>query len=137
MARLLLFAGAAIAVGAGCGGDDSSGDLRMSQIGGTAELAVYAYAAAGPSGLADYLARPLVEACSNEELEELLAGDPAPTGFRQLRDFRFEGDGRASVTVIFPTEEGDWESRWTFVREGAESWRIIEMPGLTEEECRD
>jgi hypothetical protein len=47
----------------------------------------------------------------------------------------FDGDDRAKATVILKTEDGDLSQEWTFVREGEDSWRILETPSLSKEDC--
>ncbi len=128
-----------VAVFAACGGDDDSapgdsGDPRISQIGGLAELATYAYAATNGEGLLDYLSSDMAKACTKEDITRALAGQPVPTGFKTIRDVKFEGDSNATATVVLITRDGDRDAVWSFVREG-DSWRIASMPSLTKEEC--
>ena len=124
---------------AACGDDDDSdgdtGDPRISQIGGVAELATYAYAATEGEGLLDYVSSDIAENCTKDEVTEALADEPVPTGFRTMKDVKFDGEDRATATVVLITEDGDKEVEWSFVREGEDSWRINEIPGLSEEDC--
>lgn len=140
--RLILLACvlvSALVVLAACGDDDDSdgdtGDPRISQIGGVAELATYAYAATEGEGLLDYVSADIAENCSEEEIKEALANEPVPTGFRTMKDVNFDGEDRATATVVLITKDGDKEVQWSFVREGEDSWRIKEIPGLSEEDC--
>jgi hypothetical protein len=129
----------ALAALAACGDDDDSdgntGDPRISQIGGVAELATYAYAATEGEGLLDYVSSDIAENCTKDEVTEALADEPVPTGFRTMKDVKFDGEDRATATVVLITEDGDKEVEWSFVREGEDSWRIKEIPGLSEEDC--
>jgi len=124
---------------AACGDDDDSsgdtGDPRISQIGGVAELATYAYAATEGEGLLDYVSSDIADNCTEEEIKEALADEPVPTGFRTMKNVKFDGEDRATATVVLITEDGDKEVEWSFVREGEDSWRIKEIPGLSEEDC--
>jgi len=129
---LLLVVSAAVVVGlaSACGGDDSdSDDPRISQIGGVAELATYAYAAAGAHGLYDYLAPQVTQYCSREGLAEALQDMELPTGFRAMTGVKFDGEkGRATVVLIFGTK--DEKVQWVFVQAPDGGWRIAEAPGL-------
>lgn len=124
---------------AGCGGDDDSagdtGDPRISQIGGVAELATYAYAATEGEGLLDYVSSGIAENCTGAQIKEALADEPAPTGFLTVKDVKFDGEDAATATVVLITADGDKEVEWSFVREGEDSWRIKEIPGLSERGC--
>ena len=131
---------AVIALAGACGGDDEdgspgdTGDPRISQIGGVAELATYAYASVGGEGLLDYLASQIAENCTKEDIKRALADEPVPTGFKTIKDVKFDGDDRATATVVLITSDGDKEVEWSFIREG-DSWRIVEIPSLSEEDC--
>lgn len=122
-----------------CGDDDGSsaspGDERISQIGGLAELATNAFASSGSEALLDYLAQNIAENCTKEDIKRALAGHPIPTGFRTIKDVKFQGDDRASATIVLITRDGDREVQWSFIREGDQSWRIVQLPSLTEEDC--
>ncbi|HET9476894.1 MAG TPA: hypothetical protein VFP63_05330 [Dehalococcoidia bacterium] len=122
-----------------CGGDDDATpddrDNRIGQITGVAEAATYAYAATNGEGLLDYLAADLAAECTKQDIERALAGEPVPTGFDTIQDVTFDGDDRASATVILKTAEGDRPQEWKFVREGDDSWRILEIPSLSREDC--
>jgi len=129
----LLLTGFAVLVAglaSACGGDDSSNsdDPRVGQIGGIAELATYAYAAAGADGLYDYLAPSVTERCSRQGLAQALQDIELPTGWRQIKDVGFEGD-KATATVIFTTPSGDREVKWTF-QQDSQGWRLLDLPGL-------
>ncbi len=121
---------------AACGdddGDDTADDPRRGQIGGVAELAVDAYASAGVETLADYMTADALARCPTNQLADAVAGQPVPTGFRQLKDVDFDGD-TAVATITIATREGeDAELVWTFVEEEEDSWRIDDMPGM--EKC--
>lgn len=123
---------------AGCGGDDDDApnqdDERINQIGGVAEAATYAYAATNGEGLLDYLAANIAEKCTREDVNRALTGEPVPIGLEEIKDVKFDGD-RATATVVLTTRDGEEEQTWTFVREGGESWRIKELPPLSEEDC--
>ena len=129
---LLLAGFAALAAGlaSACGGDDSaSDDPRVGQIGGVAELATYAYAAAGAEGFYDYLAPEVTQRCSREGLIRAFQDMDLPTGFRGLEGVRFDGEkGRATVILIFGRE--DKKVQWAFVEAPDQGWRIAEAPGL-------
>lgn len=130
--RLALMAGAIaalIAAFAACGGDDKSNDPRVDQIGGAAELATYAYAAAGAQGLYDYLAPEVTQRCSKEQLAQALAGNPQPTGFRGMDGVKFDGD-RATATVIQIFRDHEDKVEWVFVSTAQDTWRIVGLPGL-------
>lgn len=138
MAAAALFA-LGVTLGA-CGDDDNggpagTGDPRISKIGGIAELATNAYAAAGSEALLDYLSSGLLARCTEEDVKRALEDDPKPTGFKTIKGVKFDGDDRAIATVVLITREGDEEVEWSFVREGNDSWRIVEMPSLSEEDC--
>ncbi len=113
-------------------GDDSppDSDVQVGRIGGIAALATYAYSSAGPEGLYDYLAPEVTARCSKEQLNKALGSDPLPTGFRQIKDVSFSGDNQAKGTVVLITKDGDKDAQWSFVREGHDTWRISQVPGL-------
>jgi hypothetical protein len=113
----------------GCGGgDDVPEDERVRQVNGVAELATAAYAAAGAEGLYDYLAKDVTATCSKESLVKALEGEPVPDGFKAA-NVEFDGEeARAKVVQLFGEEEREVE--WTFVREGDDSWRLTQVPGL-------
>ena len=114
---------------AGCDdSDDTLEDPRRGEIGGVAELAIGAYASVGPQALADYMSQEALTACPEEQLEDALADQPVPTGFRQLRKVEFEGDS-ASATIIISTRDGEKDIVWQYVDEDG-NWRISDMPGL-------
>ena len=142
MKKLLLICAVAATVLAAvaCGDDDDDtadgdGDPRISQIGGVAELATYAYAATRGEGLLDYLAANIAANCTKEDIKRALAEEPVPTGFKTVKDVSFDGDDRATATVVVVTADGDSEQEWSFIREGDDSWRIVEIPSLSEEDC--
>lgn len=124
---------------AACADDDDSpagtGDPRISQIGGVAEAATYAYAATRGEGLLDYLEANIAANCTKEDIKRALAEEPVPTGFKTIKDVKFDGDDRATATVVVITADGDREAEWSFIREGDDSWRIVEIPSLSEEDC--
>lgn len=130
---------AALVALAACGDDDDSaadkGDPRISQIGGVAELATYAYAATKGEGLLDYVSSGIADKCTAVQIKEALADEPVPTGFRTIKDVKFDGEDAATATVVIITADGDKEVQWSFVREGEDSWRITEIPGLSEKDC--
>ena len=130
LAFLLAAIGALAAIVSACGNDED--DPRVGQIGGVSELATYAYAAAGPEGLYDYLSAEVAQRCPREQLVDALADEATPTGWRQIKDVEFDGEDRATATVILITRDGDRDVEWSFVDEGG-SWRIVDMPGL--EKC--
>ncbi|HSP56000.1 MAG TPA: hypothetical protein VLS25_10480 [Dehalococcoidia bacterium] len=140
--RLALVVAAAglVTVLGGCGGGDDnsapsdSSDQRIKQIEGLAGLATNAYAATNGEGLLDYLASDMAKACTKEDIMRALAGQTVPTGVQALKDVKFDGEDKASATVVLKTREGDRDAVWSFVREG-DSWRIISMPSLTKEDC--
>jgi hypothetical protein len=106
-------------------------DERSRQIAGVAELATNAYAAAGPEGLYDYLAKDVAAECSKDALSNALAAEPVPDGFRRVTDVRFDGSkAHATVTLLFVEEERQVE--WSFVLEDETSWRLTDVPGLKE-----
>jgi hypothetical protein len=134
-ALLLAPAAAAIAFMHACGGGDTDAqdlpdDEEARRVAGIAELATNAYATAGVSGLADYLAPEVLRQCSIEEIASHLAGQPVPIAYRTIEDIEIEDDrGRAGVIQAF----GDDEERrvdWTFVRTDAGAWRVASVPGL-------
>jgi hypothetical protein len=133
--RLAIFALAAVTmlVAPGCDDEDSADggadDERVRQVTGVAELAIGAYASAGPRTLADYLSSDAFAKCPSEDLEEALAGEKVPTGFREMKNVDFNGDS-AEATIMIGTDDGDMEVVWTFVEEGEGSWRIDNMPEL-------
>ena len=108
--------------------DDDLEDPRRGRVGGVAELAVGAYASAGPEALADYMSQDALGQCSVEELVEALADETAPTGFRQLKGVDFDGE-TAEAVIIISTREGERDVVWTYVEEDG-NWRISDMPGL-------
>jgi hypothetical protein len=114
----------------GCGGgDDVPEDERERQVTGIAELATAAYAAAGAEGLYDYLATDVTATCAKESLVKALEGEPVPDGFKAVSGVEFDGDeARAKVVQVFGEEER--EVAWTFAREGDDSWRLTQVPGL-------
>ena len=138
-AVLLLLTAATLSGLAACGGGDDATpddvDPRIGQISGVAEAATYAYAATSGEGLLDYLAADFAAECTKQDITRALAGEPVPTGFDTIEDVTFDGDDRASATVILKTEDGDLSQEWTFVREGDDSWRILETPSLSKEDC--
>ena len=104
-------------------------DERSRQIAGVAELATNAYAAAGPEGLYDYLAKDVAAECSKEALSKALDAEPVPDGFRRVTDVRFDGSkARATVTQLFVEEERQVE--WSFLLENETNWRLTDVPGL-------
>ena len=104
-------------------------DERSRQIAGVAELATNAYAAAGPDGLYDYLAKDVAAKCSKEALSQALDDEPVPDGFRRVSNVQFDGrKARATVTVLFVEEERQVE--WSFVLENETNWRLTDVPGL-------
>jgi hypothetical protein len=142
MKKLLLICAVAATVLAmvACGDDDDDdstdgGDPRISQIGGVAEAATHAYAATLGEGLLDYVAANIAANCTKEDIKRALAEEPVPTGFKTIKDVSFDGDDKATATVVVITADGDVEQEWSFIREGDESWRIVEIPSLSEEDC--
>jgi len=135
MIQKLLLAGAltaAAVTGFACGGDDDANDdPRAAQVGAVSENATYAYADDGAAGLYDYLATDVTDKCTVEQVQADIKDEPAATGWRQTRDFKFDGD-IATATVIVITAGGDADQEWSFVKEG-DSWRITSVPGL--EDC--
>jgi hypothetical protein len=114
-----------------CGGGDSDvpDDERVRQITGVAELATNAYAAAGPEGLYDYLAKDIAEECSKEELAQALERQPIPEGFRGASNVLFDGaEATANVKQLFVDRERQVE--WRFVLEDDSNWRLTHVPGL-------
>ena len=106
-------------------------DERSRQIAGVAELATNAYAAAGPDGLYDYLAKDVAAKCSKEALSQALDDEPVPDGFRRVGNVQFDGrKAHATVTLLFVEEERQVE--WSFVLEDETSWRLTDVPGLKE-----
>ena len=104
-------------------------DERSRQIAGVAELATNAYAAAGPDGLYDYLAKDVAAECSKEALSKALDAEPVPDGFRRVSNVQFDGrKARATVTLLFVEEERQVE--WSFVLENETNWRLTDVPGL-------
>jgi len=104
-------------------------DERTRQIAGLAELAANAYAAAGPVGLYDYLAPDVVDRCSKDEVNDALAEEGMPDGFRRLEGVTFDGDeARATVVQLF--QDGERGSEWAFVSVSDSAWRITSVPGL-------
>ena len=98
------------------------------QIGGVAELAINAYASAGPEALFDYLSAEIAQRCSADSLAAALADEAPPTGFRQLKDVDFGFDA-AIATITISTDDGERDIVWLYVSEEG-SWRINDMPGL-------
>jgi len=125
-------------LGVACGDDsenaDEGSDERISQLAGLAAAATYAYAATDGEGLLDYVAANIAENCTNEDVTKALADQPAPTGFKAVKDARFEGD-RATATVVVMTRDGEEEQEWRFIREGGGSWRIEQLASLSVEDC--
>jgi hypothetical protein len=121
---------APLALTVGCGGDsDVPDDERARQVSGVAELATNAFAAVGPSGLYDYLAQDVAERCSPDALNEALAGEPVPEGFKRIDNVQLDGsEARADVIQLFGEEER--AVQWSFVLEDEQSWRITGLPGL-------
>jgi hypothetical protein len=113
------------------GEDDDADDPRRAEIGGVAELAIGAYASAGPEALADYMSAGALQRCPQSRLADALADQPVPTGFRQLRNVDFDSDS-VTATIIISTREGEEDIIWTYVDEDG-SWRIDDMPGI--EDC--
>ena len=104
-------------------------DERSRQIAGVAELATNAYAAAGPDGLYDYLAKDVAAKCSKEALSQALDDEPVPDGFRRVGNVQFDGrKAHATVTLLFVEEERQVE--WSFVLENETNWRLTDVPGL-------
>ncbi len=139
-ALLICVTATAVLAAVACGDDDDdapaeTGDARISMIGGVAELATHAYAATRGEGLLDYLAANIAENCTKEDIKRALAEEPVPTGFKTIKDVKFDGDDRATATVVVLTAAGDREAEWSFIREGDDSWRIVEIPSLSEEDC--
>lgn len=137
---LILCTAATLLALAACGDDDDSppaetGDARISQIGGIAEAATHAYAATLGEGLLDYVAANIAVNCTKEDVKRALAEEPVPTGFKTIKDVKFDGDDRATATVVVITADGEREQEWSFIREGDDSWRIVETPLLSEEDC--
>jgi len=110
-------------------GDDDEGDPDVGKIGGVSELATYAYSDAGAEGLYDYLSANVTDVCSKEQVTAALASHEQPTGWQQIKDVTFQGEGAATGTVILIYRSDREEEEWTFVREGT-SWRIDNVPGL-------
>jgi len=114
-----------------CSGDDDGNDgddPRRGEIGGVAEAAVGAHASAGPEVLADYMSSGALARCPKEQLQVALAGEPKPTGFKQLKDVAFDGD-TASATITISTRDGERDIKWKYVEEDG-NWRIADMPGM-------
>ena len=110
-------------------GDDDEGDPDVGKIGGVSELATYAYSDAGAEGLYDYLSANVTDVCTKEQVTAALASHEQPTGWQQIKDVTFQGEGAATGTVILIYRSDREEEEWTFVREGT-SWRIDNVPGL-------
>ena len=129
----LALAGAALCsfslISCGSSDPDVSDDERVNQITGVAELATNAYAAAGPEGLHDYLAKEVADQCSKEGLAKALEGRPIPEGFRGVSDVRFDdSQATANVTQLFVDDERQVE--WRFALEDEVNWRLTHVPGL-------
>jgi hypothetical protein len=108
--------------------DTAADDPRRAQIGGVAELAVNAYASAGPEALYDYVSSAVTAKCSKQDLVAALQDETTPTAFRELKDVSFDGD-KASATIIISTGDGEQDIVWTYLQDNGH-WRISEMPGL-------
>jgi len=121
----------AIAIACG-GGNDVTEDERARQVGGVAELAAGAYAAAGANGLYDYLAPEVIANCSKQGLAAALASQPVPEGFVRTSSVNFDGD-TARAKIIQRVQDGagtkEVEAEWTFVSAG-DSWRLTHVPGI-------
>jgi hypothetical protein len=116
---------------AGCGDDEEDADAddpRRGEIGGVAELAIGAYASVGPEALADYMSAAALERCPASALNDALADQTVPTGFRQLKNVDFEGD-RVTAMITISTREGEQDITWIYVQEDG-NWRIDDMPGM-------
>ena len=113
---------------AACGDDDDS-DVRVGQIGGVSELAVYAYADAGAEGLYDYLSDDVTDVCTKEQVTVALADHEQPTGWHQIKDVTFQDEDTATAIVVLTYGDERQDELWTFVSEGT-SWRIDIIPGL-------
>ncbi len=119
---------AGLLLAAACGdGDDP--DPEVARIGGVSELATYAFTDAGADGLYDYLSSDVTGACTKEQVAAALAEREQPTGWQQIKDVEFQGEDKATGTVILIYRSERQEEEWTFVREGT-SWRIDAVPGL-------
>ncbi len=111
-------------------------DERARQVGGVAELAANAYAAAGADGLYDYLAPEVIANCSKQGLAAALAGQPVPEGFVRTSSVNFDGDSaRAKIVERVQDGEGtkEVEVEWT-LKSVNDNWRLTHVPGL--EGCR-
>ena len=80
------------------------------------------------------MASEIAANCTKEDIKRALADEPVPTGFKTIKDVKFDGDDRATAIVVLITSDGDKEVEWSFIREG-DSWRIVEIPSLSEEDC--
>lgn len=125
----------AAALGTACGGDDSNSAApleQLAQIGGVAELAADAWAAAGPAGLYDYLDASVTAHCTKPQLEAALKDQELPTAFQGMESVVFQGtDAHATLNLIFHSDHRKVE--WVFAPTPAGSWRLIKVPGL--EKC--
>jgi hypothetical protein len=105
-------------------------------VGGVAELAAGAYAAAGADGLYDYLAPEVIANCSKRGLAAALTGQPVPEGFVRTSSVTFDGDN-ATAKIVQRVQDGsetkEEEVEWTFVLVD-DSWRLTHVPGS--EGCR-
>lgn len=136
--RYILLVAAVLAVIAlvACGDDDDDDggdddDAAVEQLGSTAEVATYAFAEDGATGLYDYVAESVKDVCTVEEFEADLEGSEQPTSFRGMEDAEIDGDtATATVVLIFDTE--DIGQEWSFVDEGENTWRITAVPDMDE-----
>ena len=133
LACLLVFMAAPVAA---CGGGDNNNSAapldKLAQIGGVAELAADAWAAAGPAGLYDYLDASVTARCTKPQLEAALKDQELPTAFHGMESVVFQStDAHATLNLIFHNDHRKVE--WVFVPTAANSWRLTSVPGL--EKC--